>query len=201
MLLGPASRGFLPLLATAAVAVGLGLGGGAVVAATPGCGSFRSQAEAQDRFGALGGSPGNPIAKLDPDRDGVACEGLSGPYKGYATVAYNPRRGFFYGTATMPPEGDGDGFACLEGNRHFDDGPRLLTLFKVKPGADLAIRHEVGTATRPSSGRVLWKVEKAAIAPGHYYVVFEERQPLTPYGPNQCPGFRSAEVRLPAPLR
>lgn len=168
----------------------------AATAAAPGCVSFRSQAEAQERFGELGGSPGDPIPKLDPDRDGVACEGLSGPYKGYATVAYNPKRGFFYGTATMPPASDGSGFACLEGNRHFDDGPRLLTLFRVRPGADLVVQHEVGTAVKPSSGRVLWKVEKP-IVPGHYYVVFEERQQLTPYGPNQCPGFRSAEFRLP----
>ncbi len=166
------------------------------LAAAPGCDSFRSQAEAQERFGELGGGPRNPIPKLDPDRDGVACEGLPGPYKGYATVAYNPKRGFFYGTATMPPEDGGSGFACLEGNRHFDDGPRLVTLFKVRPGADLVIEHEVGTAIKPSSGRVLWKVEKP-ITPGSYYVVFEERQHLTPYGPNQCPGFRSAEFRLP----
>jgi hypothetical protein len=125
---------------------------------------------------------------------------MPGPYKGYATVSYNRKRSFFYGTATLPPESGGNGYACLEGNRHFDDGPRLLTLFKVRSGVDLVVSHEVGTAAKPSSGRVLWKVEKP-ITPGHYYVVFEERQPLTPYGPNQCPGFRSAEFRLPATAR
>jgi hypothetical protein len=190
----------LALLAVLSVTAAIGAAGSAAAAA-PGCGSFDSQAEAQERFAELGGSLGNPIPKLDPDRDGVACEGLSGPYKGYATVAYNPKRKFFYGTASLPPESGGNGFACLEGNRHFDDGPRLLTLFKVRPGPDLVIGHEVGTQAEPSSGRVLWKVEKARIAPGHYYVVFEERQPLTPYGPNQCPGFRSAEFKLPQPVR
>lgn len=198
MLPGLASRS-LPLLALVLSVLAIA-GEGVSVAATRGCGSFRSQAEAQERFRALGGSPANPIRKLDPDRDGVACEGSPGPYKGYATVAYNPKRDFFYGTASMPPESGGSGFACLEGNRHFDDGPRLLTLFKVKPGPDLVVQHEVGTGTKPSSGRVLWKVEKR-ITPGSYYVVFEERQPLTPYGPNQCPGFRSAEFRLPQLLR
>lgn len=200
MSLGLASSRFLHLVGLLFGLTVVVASEGAVAAATPGCSSFRSQADAQERFGELGGSPGNPIPKLDTDRDGVACEGSPGPYKGYATVAYNSKRGFFYGTATLPPEAGGSGFACLEGNRHFDDGARLLTLFKVRPGPDLVIRHEVGTATKPSSGRVLWKVEKA-ITPGNYYVVFEERQQLTPYGPNQCPGFRSAEVRLPQPLR
>ena len=198
MLPGLAARS-LPLLVLVLTALAIAAGG-VGVAATPGCDSFRSQAEAQERFRTLGGSPANPIPILDPDRDGVACEGSPGPYKGYATVAYNPKRGFFYGTASLPPESGGSGFACLEGNRHFDDGPRLLTLFKVQPGPDLVVQHEVGTATKPSSGRVLWKVEKR-ITPGSYYVVFEERQQLAPYGPNQCPGFRSAEFRLPQPLR
>jgi hypothetical protein len=167
--------------------------------ATPGCGSFASQADAQDRFAELGGSPGSPIPRLDPDRDGVACAGLPGPYKGYATVAYNRKRSFFFGTVSMPPV-EGGGFACLEGNPHFTDGPRLLTLFRVRPGPDLAIRAKIGTQAQAGSGRLLWKVEKEAIAPGDYYVVFEERQPLSPYGPNECPGFRSAEVRLPKPV-
>jgi hypothetical protein len=164
--------------------------------AAPGCASFSSQAEAQDRFGDLGGSPGQRVGSLDPDRDGVACEGLPGPYKGYATVAYSLRRGFFFGTASMPREGGG-GFACLEGNRHFDDGPRLLTLFRVRPGRDLTIRDEIGAAARPGSGRLLWKAEQDPIAPGRYYVVFEARQYISPYGPNQCPGFRSPEFALP----
>jgi hypothetical protein len=201
MSVGLASRRCLPLLAASVALLTVAASAGTATAAAPGCGSFRSQADAQERFRDLGGSPSNPIPRLDPDRDGVACEGSPGPYKGYATVAYNPKRGFFYGTATMPPMSDGSGYACLEGNRHFDDGPRLLTLFKVKPGPDLAIGHEVGTATKPGSGRVLWKVAKAKIAPGSYYVVFEERQQLGPYGPNQCPGFRSAEFKLPLPLR
>jgi hypothetical protein len=166
-------------------------------AAVPGCLSFRSQAAAQEYFGELGGGPGKRLGRLDRDRDGVACEGLAGPYKGFATVAYNLKRKFFYGTASMPIEAGGGGFACLEGNRHFDDGPRLLTLFKVRPGADLVIRPEVGTQAHPSSGRLLWKIARETVVAGRYYVVFEERQPLSPYGPNQCPGFRSSEFTLP----
>ncbi len=185
------------LVAAAGLLPAIGLSAGKSAAATPGCASFRSQAEAQEYFGELGGSPRNPVGALDPDRDGVACEGSPGPYKGFATVAYNAKRDFFYGTASMPPEAGGGSFACLEGNRHFDDGPRLLTLFKVRPGADLAIRGEVGPQAKPSSGRLVWKVEKDTIAPGRYYVAFEERQPLSAHGPNQCPGFRSAEVGLP----
>jgi hypothetical protein len=196
----PVSRASLPLLAIACLALAIGFAESGVAAA-PGCGSFASQAEAQERLLALGGSPSEPIPRLDPDRDGVACEGSPGPYKGYATVAYSSRQGFFHGTAAMPPESGGAGFACLEGNRHFDDGPRLLTLLEARPGPDLVVRAEVPTATRPSSGRVLWKLEKAPIASGRYYVIFEERQPLTPYGPNQCPGFRSAEFSLPRPVR
>jgi len=188
------------VLAIAVLAVAFYAGGARSVAAVPGCGSFPSQAAAQESFTALGGSPGDPLPKLDPDRDGVACEGLPAPYKGYATVGYNAKRRFFYGTASMPPESGGSGFACLEGNPHFPDGPRLLTLLRARPGPDLAIRAKIGTLAQPGSGRLLWKVEKATIAPGPYYVVFAERQPLSPYGPNQCPGFRSSEFRLP-PVR
>ena len=46
---------------------------------------------------------------------------------------------------------------------------------------------ESGTATKPSSGRVLWKDEQAQIAPGRYYVVFEERQQLSPYEGRSVP--------------
>jgi hypothetical protein len=191
------SKGLLPLLAVAALLVVICASPATSSGAVRGCPSFGSQAEAQEHFGERGGGPHEPVGGLDPDRDGVACEGLPGPYKGFATVAYNPKRHFFFGTASMPPESGGGGFACLEGNRHFDDGPRLLTLFKVRPGADLVIRGEVGAQARPSSGRLLWKIEKETAVPGHYYVVFEERQPLSPYGPNQCPGFRSTEFALP----
>jgi hypothetical protein len=99
----------------------------------------------------------------------------------------------------MPPEGAGDGYACLYGNRHFADGPRLLTLFRVRPGADLAIRSEVATEARPDSGRLVWRVDKGGdrVVTGRYYAVFEERVPLSPYGRNLCPGFRSGEFSLP----
>ncbi len=195
---GLPSRGRLALLAIAALLSAICIFEGSSAAATPGCASFPSQADAQEYFRERGGTPRNPVGALDPDRDGVACEGAPGPYKGYATVAYNPRRNFFYGTVSMPPEaGGGQGFACLYGNRHFDGGSRLLTLFEVRPGPDLVIRSEVGTRARLGSGRLLWKLEWDTVAAGRYYVAFEERQPLTPYGPNQCPGFRSAEFALP----
>lgn len=197
MALALSSRGWLAPFAIAAALLTIASSEGVVVAATPGCDSFRSQADAQEAFAALDGSPSAPLPRLDPDRDGVACEGSPGPYKGYATVGYNAKRRFFYGTASMPPEGGGAGFACLVGNPHFPDGPRLLTLLRVRPGLDRPIRAKIGTLAQPSSGRLLWKVEQRTIAPGRYYVVFAERQPLSPYGPNQCPGFHSAEFRLP----
>lgn len=193
------SRKVLTLLAGGAVLLALAFAADFAAAAVPGCGSFHSQADGQDALDDLGGSPGNPLPRLDPDRDGVACEGLPAPYKGYATVGYNAERAFFYGTASMPPE-DGGGFACLTGNPHFPDGPRLLTLFRARPGPDRAIKAKIGTVAQPGSGRLLWKLEQASVAPGGYYVVFAERQPLSPYGPNQCPGFRSAEFELPRPL-
>ena len=58
-------------------------------ASSRGCPSFKSQAEAQTYFVEAGGSIDHGIGKLDRDHDGVACEGLSGPFAGYATLGYN----------------------------------------------------------------------------------------------------------------
>lgn len=167
-------------------------------AAIPGCSSFRSQAAAQDYFAGAGGTPRSRVGRLDDDRDGVACEGRPGPYKGFATIGYGAK-GFFFGAVSMPPDTVVGGFACLEGNRHFADGPRRLTVYRVERGRDREIVSDVGAEARPGSGRLLWKIKRASIAPGTYYAEFEARIPLTPYGGNDCPGFRSRLTVLPPP--
>jgi hypothetical protein len=166
-------------------------------AATRGCTAFGSQAAAQDRFIAAGGGPRHSVGALDPDRDGVACEGLGGPFKGYATIGFNRSKRFLYGVVTMPPDPAQGGFACLEGNPHYPEGPRVLTVFRVLRGRDRPVTGEVGAEARRESGRLFWKAPKPAIRPGRYYAVFAERQRLQPYGPNLCPGFSSAERALP----
>jgi len=182
----------------------LGLWAAVAVAVTPvpGCSSFSSQAAAQDYFAELGGSPRRAVGDLDGDSDGVACEGLSGPYKPFATIGYNRKGGFFYGIASMPPAATGDErYPCLYGNRHFPDGPRRLNVYKVVPGPDKATFGVLGAEARPESGRLLWKAEREDVTPGSYYVGFEEKIRLSPYGANECPGFRSAEIALPQPRR
>jgi len=169
-------------------------------AATPmDCARFSSQAVAQERFGALGGSPSHNVAGLDADRDGVACEGLAAPYQGFATIAYNLKRRFFYGTATMPPKRSGDSFACLAGNRHFPEGPRLVRIHRLTPEGDRVVSRAIGAEAKPASGRLVWKLDKDVVPAGRYYVSFEEQVPLSPYRPSECPEFRSPETRLPQP--
>jgi hypothetical protein len=189
----------IALLLTAAVlALAVCAGGAGAATAVPGCAAFPSQAEAQGYFADLGGSPRHAVGNLDPDRDGVACEGRPGPYRPFATIGYNRRGDFFYGVATMPPAAGGDErFPCLYGNRKFPDGPRRLNVYKVQPGADKPIFGVLGAEARPESGRLLWKAERETVTPGTYYAAFEEKIRLSPYGDNQCPGFRSAEVALP----
>jgi hypothetical protein len=197
----PGIRGLALLAATTAALLGSGAanaaGDGAVVRKCP---SFESQASAQAYLAELGGGPGKLVGNLDDDRDGVACEGLPGPYQGFATIAYNAKRKFLYGVATMPSIGAGrSGFACLEGNRFDPEGPRRLNVYAERPGEDTALldSYGQGAEARPASGRLLWKVDKARLAPGRYYVAFEERIRLSPYGRNECPGFRSRAVTLP----
>ncbi len=189
----------LPLLATAALTAYLfAMDAGA---AARGCNSFPTQAAAQDYFVESGGGPQQPVGKLDDDRDGVACEGKPGPYKGFATIGYNLKKKFFYGTASMPPLEGAAGFPCMEGNPAFPDGPRRLNVYRVAPGPDPLVFGPIGTEARASSGRLLWKADKATVADGRYYAVFEEKIRMTPYGANECPGFRSAEIAPPPPLK
>jgi hypothetical protein len=188
LLLAAAGAGLLATLALA------GSGG----AATPGCASFPSQAAAQEHFAELGGSPERRVGALDDDRDGVACEFLPGPYKPFATIGYNRKGNFFYGVVSMPSVQRGDeGFPCLYGNRHFPRGPRRLNVYKVQPGADKPIFGALAAEARPESGRLLWKAERDLVTPGTYYAAFEEKIRTSPYGANECPGFRSYEIALP----
>ncbi len=191
----------LPALAAAfAVALAIWAPAGGDAAATPGCPSFESQAAAQTYFVEAGGSPARSIGRLDPDRDGVACEGLGAPYQGIATLGYNKKRGFFYGVASMPPLASGKGeFACLSGNRHWPDGPRWVNVFRVKPNGDVSIlgSHMASAEAKPETGRLVWKVDKPMPLPGRYYAAFEESVRTSPYGRNPCPEFRSRTVSLP----
>jgi hypothetical protein len=194
----PLSARLLPLLAliTLVVAVATAEAG----AATKGCAAFPTQAAAQDYFLASGGGPQQRVGTLDGNRDGVACEGLPGPFKGYATLGYNRKQNFFYGTASMPPLPGASGFPCMEGNPAFPDGPRRLNVYRTMPGADQLVLGPVGAEARLSSGRLVWKADKAVVPDGRYYAAFEEKIRMTPYGGNECPGFRSAEIALPQPL-
>jgi hypothetical protein len=196
----------LGAFAVAATATGFMLLGaaGPGAAAPRGCPTFASQAKAQAHYLQLGGSPGHAVAALDPDRDGVACEELGRSYAGYANLGYNRRKDFFYGSATMPEivpvnEGEAATHPCMLGNRHFDDGPRRLNVYRVLPGPDKRIfpREGIGAEAREDSGRLVWKAEHETVLPGRYYAEFEERIRLTPYGENECPAFRSPVVALP----
>lgn len=181
--------------ASALIAILASAAGG--VAKSAACSTAPSQAAAQERFFALGGSPSRNAAGMDGDGDGVACEGLPGPYAGWATLGYHRERGFLYGAATMPRTEAGDEFACLAGNRHYPEGPRLLRIFKAVPGPDKPVSRELGAEARESSGRLLWKLDRDPLLVGRYYVVFEERIRPSPYKPTECPEFRSREVYLP----
>jgi Excalibur calcium-binding domain len=195
----PAQRTRTFAIATVAVvaAIGASTAGGAGNPPAS-CPSFSNQADAQEGFVHLGGSPARNARGLDGDGDGVACEGLPGPYAGYATIGYHRQRKFFYGTAAMP-SGGGDGFACLAGNRHYPDGPRLLRIYRAVQGPDKPVSSDLGAEARPDSGRLLWKLDRDSLVPGRYYVVFEERIRSSPYRPSECPEFRSRAVYLPRP--
>ncbi len=183
------------LAAAALTAAGVPGGSGA---AAPRCGAFASQAEAQGHFLAAGGTPERRVGALDPDRDGVACEGLAGPFEGYATIGFSKSRRFFFGAVSMPPDPVLGGFACLDGNPHYPEGPRTLTVFRERPGRDRPVSGEVGAAAERKSGRLVWKTAAMKKVPrGRYYAVFSERQRLAPGGPNLCPGFSSAAKALP----
>jgi hypothetical protein len=119
---------------------------------------------------------------------------------GHATLGYNRAHRFFYGTAKMPRKTDGSGgFACLTGNRHFPDGPRLLKIYRVLPGPDRAITPDIAAGATPETGALAWKFERKHVPTGRYYAVFEAKIPTAPYAPTECPGFRSAAALLPRP--
>ena len=176
---------------------------GSGAAAVPSCGSFASQAAAQDKFFEFGGTPQHAVGKLDPDHDGVACEGLPGPYKGYAMIGYNRKKPFFYGVGTMPPVSGGAGYPCMYGNKHFNDAARKVNIFRITPKGDKSLlgEYEGKTAANLETGQLLWKANIANPPEGRYYVSFVERIPLAPYGPNECPGFNSQPTLLPRPRR
>lgn len=162
------------------------------------CASFKSQAEAQAYFEELGGSPRHRVGALDPDGNGVACEELPAPYVGFATIGYNRTRGFFWGAVAMPRTGEGEGeFACLAGNPHFTEGPRLVKLMEERPGRDRQLYRSVGAEARKTTGRLVWKANLRLPGPGRFYAEFAEKVRLQPYGPNECPGFRTRGVSLP----
>jgi len=187
-------------LATALGALGLLAIAGNGAAAVPHCPSFGSQAEAQEAFLDLGGRPGDDVGGLDGNGNGVACESLSGPYAGYATIAFNRRRGFLYGVATLPRTANG--YQCLLGNRFEPDTARRLNIYRELPGADKAILDEaIGTAANEATGKLVWKAVRPNLPSGHYYVAFEARIATSPYGRNQCPGFASRPALLPAPKK
>lgn len=168
-------------------------------AATRGCASFKSQAQAQVYFIEEGGTIEHGVGLLDPDHDGVACEGSPGPFRGYATLGYNKKRDFFYGTVSMPPSPTGGEFPCMIGNRHFPDAPRRLNVYKVNGDGDKAIFNQFGLGAEadPSSGRLIWRADRKTVIPGNYFAEFEEKARTTAYGGTECPAFRSPIVSLP----
>ncbi len=166
-----------------------------------GCHSFKAQGDAEAYFLEHGGSPARNVAQMDGDHDGVACEGLGAPYVGYATIGYNRRKHFLYGTATMPPGASPVPAEppCLVGDRKGPEGPRRLRVYRVTPGGDERVFSQaIGAEAKPASDRLLWKQDLARIEPGVYYAEFLEPIRLTPYGRSECPGFSSAPTRLPA---
>jgi hypothetical protein len=131
-----------------------------------------------------------------PVPSGAAKPG--GPRAEYTTLGYNRMHGFFYGTAKMPAKTDGSGgFACLVGNRHFPDGPRLLRIYRVLDGPDRAISPDIPAGATPENGTLAWKFERRRVPTGRYYVVFEAKIPTAPYAPSECPSFRSRATLLP----
>lgn len=127
-----------------------------------------------------------------------AAEESEGPRATQTTLGYNRAQGFFYGTARMPRDGSGD-FACLQGNRHFPDGPRLLRIYRVRRGPDRPVSRDIAAAAVEENGTLVWKLERRRVPRARYYVVFEDKIPTAPYAPTECPGFRSRAVVLPKP--
>lgn len=177
------------------------LAGGSGAAAVPGCGTFKAQGDAQEAFMQAGGSPARNVGKMDPDGDGVACEALGAPFKGYATIGYNRKKQFFYGIVKMPAALDGGESPCLYGDKSYPDASRRFNIYKIRTDGDKPLlgRYKAGAQADPAAGTLVWKVERANLVQARYYVAFDERVPLTPYGRNECPGFNSVPTLLPRP--
>jgi hypothetical protein len=135
------------------------------------------------------------LALLAPASGGAS--GPPGPRPSSVTLGYSKARHFFYGTAKMPPKPGGDGYACLSGNRHFVDGPRLLRIYRALPGRDRPISPDIAAGATAENGTLVWKFPRRHVPRGRYYVVFEDKIPTAPYAPSECPGFRSRAVVLP----
>ncbi len=195
--------GTLAVAAIVAAALFIVPAAGGSRAAVPGCGAFKAQADAQDAFIDAGGSPRRNVGGMDPNRDGVACEALPAPFKGYATIGYNRKRSFFFGVVKMPAGHAGNGSPCMFGNRSYPDAARRLNIYKVRRDGDKPLlgQYKARAQADPSSGRLIWKVERSRLVQARYYVAFDERVPLKPYGRNECPGFSSRPTLLPRPQR
>lgn len=194
--IGLAGAALAGVLAIAVLTFGAA-GSGAVVS---GCGAFKAQADAQDAFLEAGGSPGRNAGRMDPDRDGVACEELPAPFKGYATIGYNRKRQFFYGVVTMPAP-PGGAAPCMYGNKNHPESARRLNVYKVRSDGDKPLlgRYKAGAQADPAAGKLVWKVERPDLIAARYYVSFDEKIRTSPYGRNPCPGFSSRPTLLPRP--
>ena len=170
-------------------------------AAVPGCEAFAAQGDAQDAFVEAGGSPARNVGGMDSDGDGVACEDLGAPYKGYATIGYHRKRQFLYGVATMPVPPEGGEAPCLIGNKNFPDAARKFNVFKVRSDGDKPLlgRYKTGAEAQPDTGTLVWKVDRPNLIPARYYVSFDEKIRTSPNGRNPCPGFSSQPTLLPRP--
>ena len=97
------------------------------------CSDFGSQAAAQSFFLNNGG-PGRDRHGLDPDGDGVACEGKGAPYLGVLSITLSAL-GYYEGT--------------LKAAVHPCQGGRTVRVYKTKDGPDELL----GTDTTSDPGR------------------------------------------------
>jgi len=170
------------------------------------CSSFANQAAAQDYFFKRGGSPRHKVGGLDPDRNGVACERLDPPYKGYVEAAYEERRRFFYGDIATPKGREGD-YPCLYKNTKKQITRRVI-VYRVrrgKPnipllpkggkerGADDASK---GTTRGGGSGGLIWKLAPKGRIRGLFYVGVPQSESEKGGPIEDCPGFRSRAVKV-----
>lgn len=173
------------------------------------CSSFANQAAAQDYFFKRRGSPRHKVGGLDPDRNGVACERLDPPYKGYVEAAYEERRRFFYGDISTPKGKEGD-YPCLYKNPNpLMKITRRVSVFKVrrgKPDVPLSPKGgkargeddttSKGTAPGGGAGGLIWKVAPKGRIAGRFYVGVLRSETEKGGPAEDCPAFRSRVIRL-----